>query len=127
MHHKEMLSQAVSSQAREVAHKQADLYTRVDVAVQPIDLHACVAPDQETHKGTSEHSIAVEVPVIEEPDATSADQSMPEESDEQAEGLPVVPCTTAHNNIYNITCIISIISIHIYIYTYMQITSCQCM
>lgn len=58
-----------------VAHQ---LYPSVDVTVQPIDLHAGSWAHQNTHKSGPEHSIAIEVPVIAEPDASRAHQAMPE-------------------------------------------------
>ncbi len=49
------------------------LNTSVDVTIQPIDLHTGTAANQETDKGGSEDAVAIEVPVIAEPDSSSAD------------------------------------------------------
>lgn len=40
------------------------LYSSIDVAVQPVDLHTGFAANQNTNKGTAEDAIAIEVPVI---------------------------------------------------------------
>ena len=77
----------------------ANLDTRVDVAVEPVDLHAGIAAHQKSDKCASEDSIAIEVPVIEEPDSSSAQQSVPEEGDQQPEGLPVIPCNHRHSQL----------------------------
>ena len=70
------------------------LHTSIDVAVQPVDLNTGIGSNQKTNKGGSEDTIAVEVPVIAEPYAAGSNQSVPEVGDQQAEGLPVITCST---------------------------------
>lgn len=69
---------AVTSEGR-----RADLNTSINVTVQPIDLHTSIAAHQDPYKCASEDAIAVEVPVIAEPNAASAYQAVPEASQQQ--------------------------------------------
>ncbi len=70
------------------------LYSSIDVAVQPVDLHTGFAANQNTHKGTAEDAIAIEVPVVAEPDAASSQQTVPEHAEQQPERLPIIAYTT---------------------------------
>lgn len=55
-----------------------NLNSSIDIAVQPIDLYTGIAAHQKANKSASEDAIAVEVPVIAEPDSASAEQAVPE-------------------------------------------------
>ena len=97
-HHDEgEYSQAATANPSEV-HSQGSavvanqLYSSIDVAVQPIDLHASFGAHQDPHKGGPEHSVAVEVPVIAEPDASGPKQAMPEVCKQQTCRFPVKTC-----------------------------------
>ena len=67
-------SKVHSQSSAVVAHQ---LYSSIDVAVQPIDLHTCLGTHQDAHKGGSEHSVTVEIPVVAEPNASRTKQAMP--------------------------------------------------
>ena len=69
------------------------LNTSIDVTVQPVDLHTGAAAHQQAHKGGSEDTISVEVPVIAEPDAASTNKAVAKVGDQQTERFPVVTCT----------------------------------
>ena len=70
------------------------LYSSIDVAIEPVDLHTGLAANQNTNKGTAEDAIAIEVPVVAEPDAPRSHETVPEHAEQQPERLPIIACTT---------------------------------
>ena len=97
-HHDEgEYSQAAAANPSEV-HSQSSavvanqLYSGIDVAIQPIDLHASLGAHQDAHKGGSEHPIAIEVPVIAKPDSSRPNQAMPEICKQQSCRFPIKAC-----------------------------------